>query len=114
MDDTESKSGASSQSVYFSTQQYIDGILYPHFVHKDHLEKLKSFRLRPDDVFIGSYPKSGTHWLMKIVYLIIRNGEDKYLNVTPSREDVVWIESSGKPGKSTNYDYEQALAVTIY
>ena len=99
--DTGSKRGASSyaQSAYISTQQYIDGILYPPFVHKDHLEKLKYFHLRPDDVFIVCYPKSGTHWLIKIAYLIICNGEDKYLNVTPSREDVVWIEEAGKPGQ---------------
>ena len=89
---------AAGQSLFISTQQYIDGILYPQFVHKDHLEKLKSFRLRPDDVFIVTYPKSGTHWLIKIAYLIIHNGEDKYLNVTPSREDIVWIEEAGKPG----------------
>ena len=98
MDDIESISGVSSQSVYFSTQQYIDGIIYPQFVHKDQLERLKSFHLRPDDVFIGSFPKSGTHWLMKIVYLTVHNGEDKYLNVTPRREDIVWIEEAGKPG----------------
>ena len=89
---------ATISSSFITSHQRIDGILYPPFVDKDHLEKLKSFKLRPEDVFIVCYPKSGTHWLMKIVSLIMHNGEDKYVHSTPSRKEIVWIEESGKPG----------------
>lgn len=93
-----SGSDISSLETYLATLKCIDGVLYPEFVPSDHLEKLKSFAIRPEDIFIVCYPKSGTHWLIKIVYLIIHDGEDKYLDVTPSREEIVWIEEYSKPG----------------
>ncbi len=87
-----------SSSSFISALHRVDGIPYPLFVGKDHLEALKTFKQRPSDVFIVAYPKSGTHWLMKIVNLVIHSGEDKYLYSTPSREEMIWIEESGKPG----------------
>ncbi len=87
------------QLIHFLTQlNRVNGTLYPPFVETAHLEKLKTFKLRLDDVFLVCYPKSGTHWLMKIVNLIMHNGGDTYVNSTPSREEIIWIEESGKPG----------------
>ncbi|RNA01338.1 estrogen sulfotransferase-like [Brachionus plicatilis] len=41
----------------------------PEFVAKS-LEKFKQFEVRPDDVWIVSFPKSGTTWVQELVYLI--------------------------------------------
>lgn len=34
-----------------------------------------AFRLRPDDVFVASYPRSGTTWTLAIVYLILSGAD---------------------------------------
>lgn len=33
-------------------------------------EQVRNFKVRPDDVFICSYPRTGSHWLSEIVWLI--------------------------------------------
>ena len=39
-------------------------------------EMRRSFVAKPSDVFVASYPKSGTTWLQHIVSLIKNNGVD--------------------------------------
>ncbi|XP_070555613.1 sulfotransferase 1B1-like [Ptychodera flava] len=39
------------------------------------LERVKQFEIRQDDLFLLTYPKSGTHWLMEIIPLVL-NGRD--------------------------------------
>ena len=45
-------------------------------IGKERWEKLKSFEIRPDDVFITGYPRSGTTWTQQIVKLLRNNGKD--------------------------------------
>ena len=49
------------------------GLLVPLFVNVDLLEEMKSFELCSDDIWIVSYPKSGTTWVQQIVKLL-QNG----------------------------------------
>ncbi|XP_069124988.1 sulfotransferase 1B1-like [Argopecten irradians] len=44
----------------------------------DHLEKIKDMECRHDDVFIMSYPRSGTHWLREIVSMLMK-GKAEYI-----------------------------------
>ncbi len=91
-------------SSYITSQHYIDGILNPKFISADreHIEKVKNFPLRPDDTFVTCYPKSGTHWLMKIVLLIVNKGDDQYVQRAPQLfNDYQWFEAAGMSGKST-------------
>ena len=77
----------------------VDGILYPPFVPAEQLEKLKSFPVRADDIFITCCPKSGTHWILKIVHLLLNNAEDRYIEYTPEmNKDAHWLEAAGMPG----------------
>lgn len=46
--------------------------LFPEFLLKK-LNEYKTFETRKDDVYIVSFPKSGTTWIQEIVYLIINN-----------------------------------------
>ncbi|XP_072050302.1 sulfotransferase 1C3-like [Amphiura filiformis] len=60
--------------------QVLDGIHVAWTTPPSTLEALKTFEVREDDVFIVTYPKSGTHWLMEIVYLVLTNGEMDKIN----------------------------------
>ena len=47
-------------------------------------------KLRPDDVWIVTYPKCGTTWTQQIVRLIINRGKDDGLTI---KESIPWVES---------------------
>ncbi len=49
-----------------------------------------SFEARPDDVFICTYPKSGTTWVQQIVNLLQCNGKDPQHSYSHA---VPWLES---------------------
>ena len=50
----------------------VNGIVFPTFITQERLDELRDFHLKPDDLFIPPYPKSGTTWLQQIVKLIVR------------------------------------------
>ena len=53
----------------------IDGIMLPQGVKAQNVRDLRqSLTLRSDDVFIVTYPKSGTTWMQQIVKLIRNDG----------------------------------------
>ena len=54
----ESTTGAVPQGVPFS-HNIVNGIVVSSFVSQQRIDELKVFKLRPDDVFVASYPKSG-------------------------------------------------------
>lgn len=84
---------------FITSQHYIDGTLYPKFISAEHIEKAKNFPLRPDDVLVTCYPKSGTHWLMKIILLIVKSGDNEYVDRAPQLfKDYQWLEAAGMPG----------------
>ncbi|XP_072051233.1 sulfotransferase 1E1-like [Amphiura filiformis] len=60
--------------------QVVDGINVAWVTPPSTLEAMKTFEVREDDIFIVTYPKSGTHWLMEIVYLVLTNGEMDKIN----------------------------------
>ncbi|XP_060070461.1 sulfotransferase 4A1-like [Ylistrum balloti] len=44
---------------------------------RDQLEKIAHFDVKPDDVIVSVFPKSGTHWLYNTV-MMLRSGSLKY------------------------------------
>ena len=68
----------------------VNGITVPGVVTQEQVDRIHSLPLRPDDVWIVTYPKAGTTWTQNIVRLIFNNGIDdgKKLN-----EAVPWIEA---------------------
>ncbi|CAL1537993.1 unnamed protein product [Lymnaea stagnalis] len=50
------------------------GFVYPDFVVND-VKSIHQFDVREDDIWVVSFPKSGTTWVQEIVYLV-NNGAD--------------------------------------
>ena len=68
----------------------VHGFLVPGGTTQEILDKLTSFKLEPSDVWISTFPKSGTTWTQQIVRLIRNKGESDDLKITHS---VPWLES---------------------
>ncbi|XP_072182214.1 sulfotransferase 1A1-like [Diadema setosum] len=65
---------ANPDAPYLQLQHCHDGIWYTNFCLDSSIDNAKNFEVRPDDVFIITYPKSGTHWMMEIMGLILSDG----------------------------------------
>ena len=53
----------------------VDGVPFPPDIDKQSFDELREkFKLQPDDLFVVTYPKSGTTWLQQIVKLIKNGG----------------------------------------
>ncbi|XP_033108635.1 sulfotransferase 1C4-like [Anneissia japonica] len=53
-----------------------EGIMMPIMINRESLEYVKNnFEVRDDDVWLCTYPKSGTHWLMQIIQLLKLDGD---------------------------------------
>ena len=68
----------------------VNGLQVPKFVLQEEVDKLKSFKLYPDDVWIVTYPKCGTTWTQQIVRLIRNNGKKDCEIVSKS---IPWLEA---------------------
>jgi hypothetical protein len=67
------------------------------------LRERRSFIARPDDVFISSYPRSGTTWLQHIAHVLVRDGDSGFRHIS----DVVpWFERTLALGQRRACDFE--------
>lgn len=44
------------------------------YSRKEFFQEFEDMEVRDDDIFIATYPKSGTHWMQEIVHLILVDG----------------------------------------
>ncbi|XP_037675956.1 sulfotransferase 2B1 isoform X2 [Choloepus didactylus] len=49
--------------------------------------------VRDDDIFIVTYPKSGTTWMIEILSLILRDGDASWVRSVPIWERAPWCET---------------------
>ncbi|XP_038070698.1 sulfotransferase family cytosolic 1B member 1-like [Patiria miniata] len=56
----------------------VNGIKFPFFASRSNLEALKTFEVRDDDVYVFTYPRSGTHWVGEIVQYILHDGKGNF------------------------------------
>nr|WNS50036.1 sulfotransferase-like protein [Halisarca dujardinii] len=69
----------------------IDGILMPPFFKQKRSEAYKAWTVLPDDIYITSFPKSGTTWTQHVVKLIKNNGKDDGVNTDKA---MPWMEEA--------------------
>ncbi|XP_071495812.1 sulfotransferase 1C4-like [Diadema antillarum] len=67
------------------------GVSYPNVLLDASIDALKTFEVRPDDVWIASFPKSGSHWMIEIVSLIHARGipENMDRSITGSKVEMI-------------------------
>ncbi|XP_070538806.1 sulfotransferase 6B1-like [Ptychodera flava] len=52
------------------TEPIIDGTRFPKLIYEDNLRRIAEMEVREDDVWLVSYPKTGTNWIKTILYQI--------------------------------------------
>lgn len=77
------------------SQNYINGIKLPAFIEKKSLEELRDFPLQDGDLFVVTYPKSGTVWTLHLTTLI-RNTSNQLQSEHLVDQAMVWLEREGK------------------
>ena len=70
----------------------INGTPFPPIITQERMDELVDFKLFEDDVFIVTYPKSGTTWCQQIVKLIRKDGVDNGILMNVS---IPWLEKAG-------------------
>ncbi|XP_038058380.1 sulfotransferase 1A1-like [Patiria miniata] len=58
----------------------MEGLNWPTMVTQECLDALKTYDVWEDDVWVTTYPKSGSHWVMEIVNLILADGNEQTID----------------------------------
>lgn len=69
-------------------------------ITQDSVDKALVFKARPDDVFVVTYPKSGTTWMQQIVHGLRSGGSMDFGEIT---EVVPWLEACSDVGQDSQY-----------
>ena len=65
-------------SDYLFPHGTVNGVAVPFYTTPEFRDEVREkFKLRKDDIFVVTYPKSGTTWLQGIKNLIEENFKDK-------------------------------------
>jgi hypothetical protein len=71
----------------------------------------RSFRVRPDDIFISSYPRSGTTWLQYLLHVLIHRADTGFTHVS---QVAPWYERSLSLGRMRADDFERFASPRLF
>ena len=60
----------------FKLVKYADCVLSEEMVLSGRIEDINKLKIQPKDIFVASFPKSGTTWLQQVVYLLLADTEN--------------------------------------
>uniref|UniRef100_UPI00359008DE sulfotransferase 2B1-like n=1 Tax=Myxine glutinosa TaxID=7769 RepID=UPI00359008DE len=66
--------------------------LIPGLYNEETLKDLEHFDVLDDDLFIITYPKSGTNWMQVVMRLVYADGDHKFLEDVVSWEATPWLD----------------------
>eukprot|EP00057_Strongylocentrotus_purpuratus_P034101 XP_793921.2 PREDICTED: estrogen sulfotransferase-like [Strongylocentrotus purpuratus] len=69
----------SSIDLFSKTHEY-KGVTFYKTAMPEIYESLDTWETRPDDVYVITYPKSGSHWIMEIAHLIMNDLQADKIN----------------------------------
>uniref|UniRef100_A0A8C4PY78 Sulfotransferase n=1 Tax=Eptatretus burgeri TaxID=7764 RepID=A0A8C4PY78_EPTBU len=73
---------------------YFRGIPFMHQIYNtESLEKLEDFEVMDDDVFITTYPKSGTTWMQVLLSLVYVEGDESRVKDINNFDRAPWLEA---------------------
>lgn len=81
------------------SEYFFNGILFPPFMDPEWITKILDYPVSPGDLYIVTYPKSGTMWTLQIVSLIQNGGGQKDKHNT---EAIPWLEQIDKKAAYVN------------
>ncbi|XP_031240045.1 bile salt sulfotransferase 2-like isoform X2 [Mastomys coucha] len=88
-----------------SDYNWFEGIPFPAIGYKkETLEDCNKFLVKEEDLFILSYPKSGTNWLVETVCLIQTKGDPKWIQSVPNWDRSPWLESKAGHARLINME----------
>ncbi|XP_026851829.2 sulfotransferase 2B1-like isoform X1 [Electrophorus electricus] len=71
------------------------GLFLPKVAHSENsLNYFETFVVQDDDIFIISYPKSGTTWMQEIIPLLLNGGDLTPVQTIPNWDRVPWLEET--------------------
>ncbi|XP_072163327.1 sulfotransferase 1C2-like [Diadema setosum] len=70
-----------------------EGVLMPKFMPARCVEAVRNFTVRDDDIFLITYPKSGTTWVQQIVLLAYHDGDKSQLEGVHIMKVVPFLEA---------------------
>lgn len=71
----------------------------------------RRFRARPDDIFISSYPRSGTTWLQYLLHVLIHRGDTGFAHVS---QVAPWYERSLSLGRMRAAEFERFASPRLF
>ncbi|KAM7058675.1 sulfotransferase 2B1 [Molossus nigricans] len=70
------------------------GIPFPVGIYSpESISITENAEVQDDDIFVVTYPKSGTNWMIEILSLIIKDGDPSWIRSEPIWERAPWCET---------------------
>ncbi|XP_072177107.1 sulfotransferase 1A1-like [Diadema setosum] len=97
---------AENEPAHINGMHVYKGIVLPNVILDSSVDALPNFEVRPDDVWICTFPKTGTHWMNEIVGLILARGVPEKIDRTLSTSTVAMINVAQKMPKTRAEELE--------
>ncbi|EPQ15947.1 Sulfotransferase family cytosolic 2B member 1, partial [Myotis brandtii] len=70
------------------------GIPFPVGIYSpESISITENAEVQDDDIFIVTYPKSGTNWMIEILSLIVKDGDPSWIRSVPIWKRAPWCET---------------------